>query len=127
MTQSLAIEADLKSRDLVATLALIYLRHGQPERALPLTISAMAMGPPPPQLALCAASAFLACDNPEQAEAVLSRFWSDQPLLDGKVTETHLAAAHSLKAKVAHRLGDFEQARQSLKDAAALSPKELHT
>ena len=58
MTQSLAISADTRSRDLVATLALMYLRHGQPDRALPLSIAAMAMGAPTPELALTVASAF---------------------------------------------------------------------
>ena len=122
MTQTLAISADTRSRDLVATLALMYLRHGQPERALPLSIAAMSMGAPTPELALTVASAFLACDNPQQADAVLSRFWSDEPLLDGVPSELQLAAAHSLSAKIAHRLGDAAGARDSLKKAADLAP-----
>jgi|GEM_PF-4795726 len=120
MTQSLAISADTRSRDLVATLALLYLRHAQPERALPLSVAAMAMGVPTPELALTVASAFLACNNPEQAEAVLSRFWSDEPLLDGVPTELQLSAAHSLSAKIAHRMGDTQAARAALKKAADL-------
>ena len=124
MTQTLAISADTKSRDLVATLALMYLRHGQPERALPLGISAMAMGAPNPELALTVSSAFLACNNAEQAEAVLSRFWSEEPLLDGIPTELQLAAAHSLSAKIAHRTGDAAAARIALKKAADLTPQD---
>ncbi len=122
MTQALAVSADTKSRDLVATLALIYLRHGQPERALPLGISAMAMGAPTPELALTIASAFLACENPEQADAILSRFFADEPLLDGLPSELQLAAAHSLSAKIAHRLGDREGAKNALKRAAQIMP-----
>lgn len=122
MTQTLAISADTKSRDLVATLALMYLRHGQPERALPLGIAAIAMGPPNPELALTVASAFLACNNAEQAEAVLSRFWSEDTLLEVPPTELQLAAAHSLSAKIAHRLGDTSAARLALKKAADLTP-----
>lgn len=125
MTQALAISADTKSRDLVAALALMYLRHGQPDRALPLGISAMAMGAPNPELALTVASAFLACNNAEQAEAVLSRFWSEEPLLDGIPSELQLAAAHSLSAKIAHRAGDATAAKIALKKAADLMPQDI--
>ena len=124
MTQSLAVSADTKSRDLVATLALMYLRHAQPERALPLGIAAMAMGDPNPELALTVASAFLACNNAEQAEAVLSRFWSETPRLDGVPSEVQLAAAHSLSAKIAHRMGDSKAAREALQKAADLYAQE---
>jgi len=121
MTQSLAITVDTRSRDLVATLALMYLRHAQPERALPLSVAAMSMGAPTPELALTVASAFLACDNPQQAEAVLSRFWSDEPLLDGVPSELQISAAHSLSAKISHRLGDVAAAREALRKAADLA------
>lgn len=122
MTQALAVSPDTKSRDLVATLALIYLRHGQPERALPLGISAMAMGAPTPELALTIASAFLSCENPEQAEAILSRFFTNEPLLDGIPSDLQLAAAHALSAKIANRTGDRKAAKEALRRAARILP-----
>lgn len=119
MKQFVAPEPDLKSFDVVANLALIYLRHGQPDRAAALGIAAMAFGPITPQLGLIAADAFLRSDEPEQADAILSRFWT-KGMLRSEPDMLQLKAAHILQAKALHKTGDTTGARKELAKASQM-------
>jgi len=114
-------EPDLATRDLVAGLGLMYLRHGDPSRALALGMAAMMVGAPSPALALMIADAFLKVGDPEQAEAVLSRFRTDpDTLLSDAPTDVQWAACCALEAKVAWFAGRSDEAKTLLAKANAL-------
>ena len=105
------------SARLVASLALMYLRHDDAPRALALGLAAMRGGAVPPKLALLVAQAFLKTGDAEQALAVLSRFDGDASLLSQPPTEAERASMRILRAKAAFRQGDTATAQALLEQA----------
>lgn len=118
-----AWETGLESRDarLIGALALMYLRHDDPARALALGLAAMRCEPVPPQLALLVGTAFLRTGDVEQALAVLERFENGAPRLSPAPCRTTFRAVQILRAKAAHRQGRKEEAR-ALLEAVLLEP-----
>ena len=121
MKAFVAPEPDQQSSDTVLSLALIYLRHNQPDRALALGIAAMTFGPITPRMALLVADAFLRNGDAEQALAILSRFEGEGGQLSPAPDDLQQAAAHVLLAKAHQRVGDGAAARSHLAKAAAYS------
>ena len=111
--------------DLVASLALMYLRHADAPRALALGLAAMKQGPVRAELALLVATAFLRTGDADQALAVLERFDFGPEGFPVPPGRDERAAALVLKAKAEHRRGQSMAAQaclaeaQSLRDGAA--------
>lgn len=118
-----AYETGLESRDaqLVGSLALMYLRHDDPARALALGLAAMRSEPVPPRLLLLVGTAFLRTGDVEQALAVLSRFENGADGLSPSPNTATLQSVQILKAKAAYRQGRPDEAR-ALLEAALLEP-----
>ena len=95
----------------LCSLALLYHRHGASERALLFGLAAAKLGVWTPSLALTLGSLFLRLGEPDQAQAVLSRFQDDGELLDGNPTQTETLHALKLMARTALRLGNKEKAQ----------------
>ena len=113
----------------VASLALLYLRHNDPARALALGLAAMKMGPVAPPVALLVATAFLRSGDPEQAAAALTRLergvtGSAAGDLTRAPQPRERAAAALLTAKIRFRQGDAEGARVALEAARPAEPEE---
>ena len=101
----------------LSSLALIYLRHGDPARAMVLSLAGMAMGDLTPSTILIVAEAMLRAGDPEQAMTVLTRFdrKPDQPgALSHAPNQAEIAARHYITARILHRRGDNEGARAAL-------------
>ncbi len=120
-----AYEAGLESRDatLIGALALMYLRHDDPARALALGLAAMRSEPVSPRLALLVGTAFLRTGDVEQALAVLSRFENGAEGLTPEPCQSTLQSVQILRAKAAFRQGRVDEAR-ALLEAALLEPGE---
>lgn len=118
-----AWQTGLESGDarLIGALALMYLRHDDPARALALGLAAMRCTPVPPRLALLVGTAFLRTGEVEQALAVLERFENGAPGLSPAPCRATLRAVQILRAKSAHRQGRRDEAR-ALLEAALLEP-----
>ena len=106
--------------DLVASLALMYLRHADAPRALALGLAAMKQGPVRAELALLVATAFLRTGDPEQALAVLERFDFAPDGFPVPPDTDERAAALVLKAKAEHRRGQSMAAQAYLAEAQSL-------
>lgn len=105
----------------LSALGLVYLRHGDPARAMVLGLAAMTMGDLAPATILLVAEAMLSAGDPEQAMTVLSRF--DRPGATSRPPDRpERAARHYLTARVLHRRGDSDAARAELIRARELSP-----
>lgn len=113
--------------EVLSSLALIYLRHGDPARAMVLSLAAMSMGDLTPSTILIVAESMLRAGDPEQALAVLTRFerGSDQPgALIKQPTPAEHAARHYIIARVLYRRGDNEGARAALARSRAAYPPQ---
>lgn len=106
--------------DLVASLALMYLRHADAPRALALGLAAMKQGPVRAELALLVATAFLRTGDAEQALAVLERFDFAPSGFPVPPRDEERAAALVLKAKAEHRRGETMAAQACLAEAQSL-------
>ncbi|RMC34923.1 tetratricopeptide repeat protein [Paracoccus alkanivorans] len=109
--------------EVLASLGLIYLRHGDPARAMVLGLAAMSMGDLSPKTILMIGEAMLLAGDPQQASAVLSRFDRD----DGLATppsQAERAARHYIAARIHDRLGETERARAELKQARDIVPEK---
>ena len=107
----------------LASLGLIYLRHGDPARTMVLGLAAMSMGDVSPPTLLMVAESMLQAGDPEQAMTVLSRF--DNPDLLGRApTGAERAARHYIAARILHRRGENEAARAELARARQVSDTE---
>lgn len=124
MKEFVTPEPDVHSFNVISNLALIYLRQGQPDRALALGVAAMAFGPVTPELALITADAFLRTGQHEQADAILSRFWAPD-LLKSSPSPEQLCAANILLAKALQKGGDTQGARKALAQANSLAGTSL--
>lgn len=109
----------------LASLALIYLRHDNPSRAMVLALAAMTMGDISPRTLLAAAEAMLRAGDPAQALTVLGRFdgFDDAAprLISRAPSQIEQAARHYIAAKALHRQGDVLAARDALSRSHALS------
>lgn len=105
----------------LAALALVYLRHADPARAMVLGLAAMAMGDLRAGTVLLVAESLLRAGDPRQALAVLSRFDDPHSQLATDPSAVQLAARHYLEARVHNRLGDDTRARAAL-DLALAGP-----
>ena len=112
----------------LSALALIYLRHAAPARAMVLGLAAMTMGDLRPQTVLLVAEALIEAGDPEQALAVLARFDDDPSIdagsparLDVPATQAQIAARHYLTARVLYRQGRPEAARAEMDRAIELA------
>ncbi len=112
--------ADPRAAQLIASLALMYLRHSDAPRAVALGIAAMKLAPASPALALTVGTAFLRVGDADQALAVLSRFDGDAARLSVGPDTLERIAAMTLTAKAYHRLGQPDRARAVLAQAHAL-------
>ena len=122
MPEPFASRASHSTGPVIASLALLYLRHNDPARALALGIAAMKMGAVTPPVALLVATAFLRAGDPEQAAAALSRIdRSESGARPGDLSrppdDRERAAAALLRAKIRFRLGDVDGARAALEAA----------
>ncbi|MFV0386017.1 hypothetical protein [Paracoccus sp. (in: a-proteobacteria)] len=103
--------------EVMASLALIYLRHSDAARAMVLGLAAMAMGDLSPATVLTVAESMLLAGDPQQSLAVLSRFdryETAQTGLSMPPDTAQLAARHYISARVLFRLDDTEGARAAL-------------
>lgn len=110
----------------LSALALIYLRHAAPARAMVLGLAAMTMGDLRPQTVLLVAQSLIEAGDPEQALAVLERFDSagtddETRGLSAAPTTAQVAARHYLTARVLHRQGRAEAARAEMDRAIDLA------
>lgn len=121
----------------LSALALIYLRHAAPARAMVLGLAAMTMGDLRPQTVLLVAESLIEAGDPEQALAVLRRFdgapaaapapeaeaeADDRPApLTAPPTPAQVAARHYLDARALYRQNRPEAARAALDRAIALA------
>ncbi|KGJ19747.1 hypothetical protein [Paracoccus sanguinis] len=121
----------------LSALALIYLRHAAPARAMVLGLAAMTMGDLRPQTVLLVAESLIEAGDPEQALAVLRRFddapaataeaeADDRPApltapLTAVPTLAQAAARHYLDARALYRQNRPEAARAALDRAIALA------
>lgn len=123
----------------LSALALIYLRHAAPARAMVLGLAAMTMGDLRPQTVLLVAESLIEAGDPEQALAVLRRFddppaaapeaeaeADDRPApltapLSAVPTPAQVAARHYLDARALYRQNRPEAARAALDRAIALA------
>lgn len=117
----------------LSALALIYLRHAAPARAMVLGLAAMTMGDLRPQTVLLVAESLIEAGDPEQALAVLRRFddalaaapeaeADDRPApLTAPPTPAQAAARHYLDARALYRQNRPEAARAALDRAIALA------
>ncbi|QJD18409.1 hypothetical protein [Paracoccus sanguinis] len=120
----------------LSALALIYLRHAAPARAMVLGLAAMTMGDLRPQTVLLVAESLIEAGDPEQALAVLRRFddapaaasaqaeaeADDRPApLTAVPTPAQAAARHYLDARALYRQNRPEAARAALDRAIALA------
>lgn len=123
----------------LSALALIYLRHAAPARAMVLGLAAMTMGDLRPQTVLLVAESLIEAGDPEQALAVLCRFddapapaaapeaeADDRPAprtapLSAVPTPAQAAARHYLDARALYRQNRPEAARAALDRAIALA------
>ena len=94
--------------DLLHLLGVGHLRHGAPDRALPLLLVALRGRPDDRQLVLAVAYAFLELGELDQAEAALDRLEDESP---------SAVAAHGalLRSHLLYRRGDLAAARQSFR------------
>ncbi|MFI0397163.1 tetratricopeptide repeat protein [Paracoccus jiaweipingae] len=108
----------------LSALALVYLRHADPARAMVLGLAAMAMGDLRAQTVLLVAESLLRAGDPRQALAVLTRFNDPTHGLDGDPRPEQIAARHYLDARIHDRLGDMPRARAALDRALSLAPAQ---
>lgn len=112
----------------LAELAILYLRHDNPSRAMVLALAAMTMGDTSPRTLLAAAEAMLRAGDPAQALTVLGRL--DDPLrglVSRAATDTELAARYYIAAKALYRQGDTAAARAALDRSRDLTPTAVST
>ncbi|MBK4214333.1 tetratricopeptide repeat protein [Paracoccus caeni] len=116
-----ALPDDLNTADarkhgrILSSLALLYLRHGDPSRAMVLSLAALSMGDARPSALLTLAESLLRAGDPEQAMSVLTRFDETDPaLIETPATDIQHAARHYIRAKALHRQGDNIGARDAL-------------
>lgn len=108
----------------LSALALVYLRHADPARAMVLGLAAMAMGDLRAQTVLLVAESLLRAGDPRQALAVLARFDDPTHGLDAEPRPEQIAARHYLDARIHDRLGDTPRARAALDRALSLAPAQ---
>jgi len=110
------IAADARKHGhILSSLALLYLRHGNPSRAMVLALAALSMGDVRPSALLTLAESLLRAGDPEQAMSVLTRFDETDPgLIDPAATDIQHAARQYIRAKALHRQGDAIGARDAL-------------
>ena len=99
--------------DLLHLLAAGHLRHGAPERALPLLLVALRGRPDDRRLILAVAYAFLEIGELDQAEAALDRLEQEPP----PALAPHGAL---LRSHLLYRRGDLTAARLSFQRFIAL-------
>lgn len=105
----------------LSSLALLYLRHGDPSRAMVLSLAAMSMGDIRPASLLILAEAMLRAGDPGQALTVLQRFdQMDLGLVAPAPNQVEEAARQYITAKILHKQGDADGARDALAQAHAL-------
>lgn len=117
LTENDTTAEQLASTRLVASLALMYLRHDDAPRALALGLAAMRGGPVSPRLALLVAQAFLKTGDAEQALAVLSRFEGTAEMLARAPSGEEMRSMRILRAKASHRQGRTSEALEMLEEA----------
>ncbi|SMO45112.1 hypothetical protein [Paracoccus laeviglucosivorans] len=104
--------------EVLASLGLVYLRHGDPARAMVLGLAAMSMGDLTPATILLVGESMLLAGDPEQAMTVLTRFDRDGGL-SAPPNAAERAARHYLAARILHRREETEAARAELALARA--------
>lgn len=100
----------------LASLGLIYLRHGDPARAMVLGLAAMAMDELSPATILLVAEAMLGAGDPEQALAVLTRF-DRAGGMSAEPNPAERGARHYITARILFRRGETDAARTELQHA----------
>lgn len=105
---------DVACGETLASLGLMYLRHGDVSRAMVLGLTALSLGDASPRTALLIADALLKNGDSEQVLAVLSRFSQNTSALTRPPTSAETAAKDYLKALALYRSGQPDEARSLL-------------